>query len=123
MKTFYISNNGNIAVDTDNNSCGSLSTEREAISRIYLAKEPMHVVYESGEYKKEVDVEKDDIIIVFYDHAFKHKMIVVKNGDWADNIIEYNAEEQKRKEEWAKKQADCVNDPGCNCNACEAISR
>lgn len=123
MKTFYISNNGNIAVDTDNNSCGSLSTEREAISRIYLAKEPMHVVYESGEYKKEIDVEEGDLIVVFYENAFKNKMIVVKNSEWTENLVEYNAEEQKRKEEWAKKQADCGNTPCCNCDACEAISR
>lgn len=123
MKTFYISNNGNIAVDTDNNSCGSLSTEREAISRIYLAKEPMHVVYESGEYKKEIDVEEGDLIIVFYENAFKNRMVVVKNSEWTENLVEYNAEEQKRKEEWAKREADkeaCL-DPGCN--TCEAISR
>lgn len=107
MKTLYIANSCNMLIDQENNTVRSLETQREAISRIYLATEPMHVVYGNGEYNKEVDVKKDDLIITFYDDSFKNRMIVVKNKDWVNNIKDYNKRQQEEKEKWASGQIGC----------------
>ena len=116
MKTLFISNNSNIWVDSEENECNTLPTEREAIQRIYLAQEPMHVIYQAGEYKREVDVKKDDLIITFYTDDFENRMIVVKNKDWVNNIKKYNKREQERKEKWAAENTQCCD--CCECKSC-----
>lgn len=125
MKTLYIANGSNICVDIDNDTVEQLDGEREGIQRIYLVKEPMHVVYTSGKYRKELDVKKDDIIITFYADDFKEKIVVAKSKDWVKNIKSWNEKEQKIKEEWAAKQlaencgeSDC---PTC-CGTCSCES-
>lgn len=110
MKTLYINNNSNIVVDIETDSCDRLTGERVGIQNIYLAKEPMRVIYESGEYKKTADVVKDDLIITFYDSDFKHRMIVVKSEDWVENLEKYNEHMQELKEKWAANES-CKN--GC----------
>lgn len=118
MKTLYIANGSNICVDIDNDTVEQLDGEREGIQRIYLVKEPMHVVYTSGKYRKELDVKKDDIIITFYTDDFKDKIVVAKSKDWVKNIKSWNEKEQKIKEEWAAKQlAENCNEPDC-CGTC-----
>ena len=109
MKTLYIANGSNICVDVENNTAEMLDSEREGIQRIYLAKEPMHVVYTSGEYRREFDVKKDDLIITFYSGDFQEKAIVAKSKDWVKNLKELREREQKLKEEWAEKNAQCCD--------------
>ena len=101
MKTLYITNGGNICIDPEEDFVNRMPTEREGISRIFLAKEPMHVVYVEGEYRRELDVKKDDIIITFYSNDWKERIVVAKSKDWVKNLKEWNEEEQRRKEEWA----------------------
>lgn len=101
MKTLYISDGSNILIDTEENTANIIGNQREAIQRIYLAEEPMHVVYSSGEYKREVDVKKDDLIVTFYTDEFENRMIVVKSKDWANNLKKYNKRQQELKEKWA----------------------
>lgn len=54
----------------------------------------MHIVYGVGEYKREFDVDTNDIIITFYPKEFKYQAIVVKNNEWVENIFEYEKAEQ-----------------------------
>ena len=111
MKTLYLTSNGsNILLDKENDSCDRIESQREAIQRVYLVDEPMHVTYQEGEYRKDLDVTTGDILVTFYDSTFKNRIVVVKSEDWAENLRVYNEEEQKRKEEWAKKQS---------CDGCE----
>lgn len=114
MKTLYIANGNNICVDVENDTAEMLDSERECIQRIYLAKEPMHVVYTSGEYRKEFDVKKDDIIITFYSGDSQEKAVVVKSKDWVKNLKSWNEKEQKLKEEWAAKQLAENCEPCCD---------
>ena len=107
MKTLYLTSGGSICIDPEENYVDRVQSEREGINRIYLAKEPMHVVYGEGEYKKELDVKKDDIIITFYSDDWKERIVVAKSKDWVNNIKAWNKEEQRRKEEWAAKHAEC----------------
>lgn len=116
MKTLYISNNSNILIDTEENTANSLDSQREAIQRIYLAEEPMHVVYGSGEYKREVDVKKDDVIVTFYTDDFENRIVVVKSKDWANNLKKYNKRQQEIKEKWAAAESNkckCECDSAC----------
>ena len=53
MKTLYITRGNNIVVDTENNTVDRISCDRTAIDDLYRVKEPMHVVYQRGEYKRE----------------------------------------------------------------------
>lgn len=50
MKTLYITRGNNIVVDKESNTANKLKTCRQSIDDIFLVKEPMHVVYGSGEY-------------------------------------------------------------------------
>lgn len=115
MKTLYITNGGSICIDPEEDFVDRMPSEREGISRIFLAKEPMHVVYGEGEYRRELDVKKDDIIITFYSNDWKERIVVAKSKDWVNNLKEWNKEEQRRKEEWANTKAD---DMDCTPTCC-----
>lgn len=116
MKTLYINSNANILIDEEEHHVSRLDTQREGISRVYLIPEAMHIVFGEGETHQELDVEKDDIVIVFYTGTFDKQIVVVKSKDWARNLKIYNEEQQKIKEEWALKKAiECGCDGCTNC--------
>ena len=120
MKTLYLTSNSNIIIDTENNSVDKIDSERESISRIYLATEPTHVIFGEGEFKKEFDVKKDDIIITFYScgEDWPNRVVVAKSEDWIANFKADHKAMQKAKEEWAKKQAECENTQCGDCDMC-----
>ena len=111
MKDLYVNNSGYICLDEDR-SVYQMSSEREAISRVFLAKEPMTVHYTVGEKVCEVEAKKDDIIIIFYDTTFEAPVVVAKSKGWANNLKNYNKKMQEEKEKWAA-QKDCDK-----CEAC-----
>lgn len=114
MKTMFIRESVNMTVDFDTNQVDSIPSAREAIQRIYVAPENMHVVYQSGPKKEETDVEAGDIIVTFYTDEFDKRMIVVKSEDWKNNILSY---EEKIREE--KNSLNASNDYKCDeCDAC-----
>ena len=110
MKTMYIREGSNMTVDFDTNEVSHIPSSREAIQRIYVAPEPMHVVYQSGKRKEEADVEKDDVIVTFYTDEFDKRMIVVKSAEWTANITAY----EKRMEDARMKQTEQC------CGECDA---
>ena len=66
MKTLYLTDSSsNIVVDTETNEASVLNTDvdRYQIRSIYYIDEPMHVVYQSGENKEELNVKKGDILL------------------------------------------------------------
>ena len=89
MKTLYLSQNGNIVVDTENNATENLKTaDRYDIRTMYVIEEPMHVVYGRGEDKEEFDANEKDIVIMFYDQVSnKRKIIAVNSPEWFDNLM------------------------------------
>ena len=122
MKTLYLTqSSANIFVDPEENTVGSLTTEdRYDIRSIYYMEEPMHVVYEAGERKEEIDAKKGDILLVFYNNKYnKYILDTIKSKQWSTNIKNRRKMEQKVKEEWAAKQA--VGETPC-CDCCEADS-
>lgn len=125
MKTLYLTqSSANIFVDPEENTVGSLTTEdRYDIRAVYYMEEPMHVVYESGERKEEIDAKKGDILLVFYNNKFnKYILDTIKSKQWSANIKNRRKMEQKAKEEWAAKQAakEATEDiPCCDCAECK----
>lgn len=94
-----------------------LDTEREAIARIYLAKEPMHIVYQAGSYKREMDVDTDDIIVTFYTDEFKNRIIKVKSDEWVENLISWRkAKDDVKKmcEAYSECEVSQWSDKCCN---------
>lgn len=124
MKTLYLTQgSANIFVDPEENTVGSLTTEdRYDIRSIYYMEEPMHVVYEAGERKEEIDAKKGDILLVFYNSKYnKYILDTVKSKQWSANIKNRQKMEQKAKEEWAAKQAadkQAAGETPC-CDCCE----
>lgn len=119
MKNLYLTSTGRIVFDKETDEVRSITSDREGVHNIYLIDEPMHVVYNAGETKIELDVEPNDILITFYEKMFPLPIVVAKSEAWAENIKAYRENEQKAKEQWAKEKqlkeyvGDCA-DPTSN---------
>ncbi len=123
MKTLYLTNSSaNIAVDPEENTAQHLEDQdRYSIRSIYYIEEPMHVVYNGtndGEpFKEEIDAKKGDILLVFYTNRYNKKLLAtIKSKEWAANIKNRRAIEQKEKEEWAERNAICDAMCEATCN-------
>lgn len=116
MKTLYLTGGySNIVVDPETEYVNKLEPISLGIDSAYFVEEPMHVIYGKGEYKRELDVKKGDIIITFYSGRFKHQVVVVKSKDWAENIKVLREKEQEEKERWASAN---IGDTPCeNCKS------
>lgn len=124
MKTLYLtSSNANIWVDPETDEVGRLEPEdRYDIRNIYYIEEPMHVVYQCGEKREEIDAKKGEILLVFYDNKYnKFVLDTIRTKQWVANMKNRRKMEQKEKEEWAAKQANECN-KACDCceTACPA---
>lgn len=116
MKTMFIKEGTNMTVNLETNEIGSIPSAREAIQRIYVAPEPMHVIYQSGQHREEADVEKDDVIVTFYTDEFDKRMIVVKSEEWIKNLEGY---EKRMEEARSKAEASVKSKISCeNCESC-----
>lgn len=106
MKKIYIAGSDAVMFDPETDNVAKAPYTRTSIRDVMLIKEPAQVIYECGDQKHILTVDTDDIVVIFYNGTFEKNVVVVKgNTDWIDNLKKYEAEEQKRKEEWAAKQA------------------
>lgn len=105
MKTLYLTQSGNICIDDETNKPTPFYSKVESIRNIYLITEPTKIVYGDENGTEELYAEEDDIVIVFYRHDFKHHIVIAKSSGWVENIKDYDEQEQKRKEEWAKENS------------------
>jgi len=103
MRNLYLTARGAIKMN-DNNEPVYESSSRCAIDSVYLINEPTHVIYNTSKKRIELDAQKGDILIKFYDSTFETPIVIVDNKEWADNIIKYNEEEQRRAERWAAEK-------------------
>lgn len=114
MKTMFIKEGINMTVDFDTNEVSSIPSAREAIQRIYVAPEQMHVIYQTGKHREEADVEKNDVIVTFYTDEFDKRMIVVKSEEWIKNLESY----EKRMEEARRNNAKAMEQNLGDCPKC-----
>lgn len=110
MKTLYFTETGQIVFDEETKVVEPIRSSREGISRVYLMKEPMDIVYNRGDKQYSVSADKDDIVVVFYEDSFEYPVIVAKSAEWAANLLKYEEKEQKIKEEWAAKHSESIGD-------------
>ena len=113
MKTMYVSDNTNIVVDFDTQVASHLDSKREGISRIYLIPEDMKIIVKKGDKSIELNAEKDDLLITFYENTFTNPAVLVKSTEWINNINEYDAEIQAQKEKWASSKNDLMGNTEC----------
>ena len=126
MKTLYLTQSSdNIVVDTETNYVGRMySEDRYSIRSVFYIEEPIHVVYQHGEEKEEIDARKGDILLVFYSDRFnKYHLDTIRTKQWSANILNRRKIEQQEKEEWAQKNTNgpCCDDCKCCDCGCENI--
>lgn len=118
MNTLYITRGGRVMLDQDNNPVNT-SSDRVAINDIYLLNEDTKIIsFDKDNNKIEKTGKAGDLVISFWENEFPHRIIVVSNDEWKENIETYNTEEQKRKEEWAAKHAEPCCDECDQCDGC-----
>ena len=105
MNTLYITNTGKVMLDA-NGEVMSYDTDIESIRNISMLTEDTKVIYKCGNIDEKIEAKAGDIVITFYRDEFVHPVIVVKSDTWRENLEDFRAKEQKRKEEWAARQAE-----------------
>lgn len=123
MKKIYIVDSARPILVDENDDIQNLTSDREAINRISLLNDDCEIV--SREYDengnaitKRLIGKKGQIMIAFYENSFKHKVILVDNEDWVENITEYNKklEEIRSKSNGISGECDCTCEAkSCNC--------
>ena len=113
-----------IIIDTDTAEVKAINRSTRGIDDIYVIPEDAHVEWASKIFPDKticVDVNKDDILITFYDRDLGTDFVIVKSEDWLKAINNAKNAEQKRKEEWAAKQKENKPiDPVCGDACCES---
>lgn len=115
MSTLYLTNSGRILIN-ENGEAKSFDCTREAIRSIFRIEEDMNIVYFTGEKKVELTAKAGDVVVTFYEGTFPNPVIVVSNDMWRENLETYEDEQQRIKEEWAKKSA--TNTDECDAQPC-----
>ena len=129
MRTLYFTQEGNqiynnkVLVDFSNNKVTScpVDEERWNIKSCFATDEDVEIRYD---YKRKTYVkkaQKGDIIIIFDDRDLLDPVIVVKNTEWRNNIINKKAirEANSAKDTVMAEYSDCENTTCCDgCNMC-----
>lgn len=123
MNKIYIVDSARPILVDENDNIQDITSDREAINRIILLNDDCEIV--SREYDengntttKRLIGKKGQIMIAFYENSFKHKVILVDNEDWVENITEYNKklEEIRSKSNSVSGECDCTCETkSCNC--------
>lgn len=115
-----------IVVDTDTAEVKAINRSTRGIDDIYVVPEDAHIEWRSKFFPDktiEVDVNKNDILVAFYDRDLGIDFVIVKSEDWLKALDNAASLDQKRKEEWAAKQKEnkpnsLVCDDACCGDAC-----
>ena len=117
-----------IIVDIDAAEVQAIDRSARCIDDVYVIPEDAHVEWTSKLFPDKTictDVQKDDILITFYDRDLGTDFVVIKSEDWLKALNNAKKADQKRKEEWAAKQKEnksmalaCGGDCGDNCGPC-----
>ena len=106
-----------IIVDTDTAFVTSIDRSTRGIDDVYVIPEDAHIEWKSRMFPDktiEADVNKDDILVTFYDKDLGTDFVIIKSNDWLKALNTAADADQKRKEEWAAKQKS-VNSEALDC--------
>ena len=113
-----------IIVDTETAFVTSIDRSTRGIDDVYVIPEDAHIEWRSRMFPDktiEADVNKDDILVTFYDKDLGTDFVIIKSNDWLKALNTASEADQKRKEEWAAKQKSSNSealDCGDNCRPC-----
>lgn len=113
-----------IMVDTETAFVTSIDRSTRGIDDVYVIPEDAHIEWRSRMFPDktiETDVNKDDILVTFYDKDLGTDFVIIKSTDWLNALNNAADADQKRKEEWAAKQKSANSealDCGDNCGPC-----
>ena len=100
-------------IDFDKHTANALETCRSGIDDIYIAPEDLEIRFKKDKKDTIIKANKGDVIITFYPEDWiKNPVIVVKNSDWKENIIEH------AKQMEANKVKDLIQSTFSDCEAC-----
>lgn len=122
MKKLISSGGYLFSVDIDNNTVKKQDRDRTGLDALYMIDEDQTLYIQNGDTIENVPVKKGDILVTFYDSDFPNKYVIIESDKWTENLVAERKAEQKRKEEWAAKQAS--NDerrpaaPDCTVHHC-----
>lgn len=98
-----------VLVDTDTLEIVALDEKNRGIDSIYVIPEDATLHWEQKDADPiDTEVNKDDILITFYNSDFGKNFTVVKSEDWKSMLDRADAAEQARKEKWAAEK--CCQD-------------
>lgn len=112
-----------IVVNTETAEVNAINRSTRGIDDIYVIPEDAHIEWTSKFYPEktiEVDVEKNDILVTFYDRDLGIDFVIVKSEDWLKALNNAKEADQNRKEEWAAKQKDRGSVEPCGDACCES---
>ena len=98
-----------IIVDTETAFVTSVDRSTRGIDDVYVIPEDAHIEWRSRMFPDktiEADVNKDDILVTFYDKDLGTDFVIIKSNDWLKALNNAADADQKRKEEWAAKQKE-----------------
>lgn len=98
-----------VLVDTETFDIVALGEKTRGIDSVYVIPEDAKLHWEQRDADPiDVDVNKDDILITFYDSSLGKDFTVVKSEDWKEMLDRADAVNQAKKEEWAADKC-CKN--------------
>lgn len=112
-----------IVVNTETAEVNAINRSARGIDDIYVIPEDAHIEWTSKIFPEktiEVNVEKNDILVTFYDRDLGTDFVIVKSEDWLKALNNAKEADQKRKEEWAAKQKDRGSIEPCGDACCES---
>lgn len=98
-----------IVVDTDTAEVKAINRSARGIDDVYVIPEDAHIEWESKFFPDktiEIDANKNDILVTFYDKDLGADFVIIKSEDWLKYLNNAASIDQKRKEEWAAKQKE-----------------
>lgn len=103
MNTLYISSTGRVMLN-ENNEIIPVPSSRQAIDRVFVVEDDTKIIYKHTDKTEETEAKKGDLVVTFYEENFPHRVVVINNKEWKENLRVYEEIEQKNKEEWAKEK-------------------
>lgn len=91
-----------VLFDTETFDIVALDEKTRGIDSVYVIPEDAKLHWERKDADPiDADVNKDDILITFYNTDLGKDFTVVKSEDWKEMLDRAKAAEQARKEDWA----------------------
>lgn len=114
MKKWYITPSTNIVIDTESDEATRINNQYTSINCCYVAPEDCTVNFTDSKGQKTFDVKKGQIILTFYKDQLPNQIVILDSKEFFENIDFMVKEDQKKKEEWAKRDAEACG----NCDSC-----